>query len=57
MYAITYQKTLLHKLLLLVFKIVKRIPNKEFLLFCEWFIDNKLSVNFGDYKTKAIFFC
>ena len=30
--------------------------NKKFLSLCEWFIENKLSIHFGDNKTKTIFF-
>ena len=30
--------------------------NKEFSSLCEWFIDNKLSIPFGEDKTKAILF-
>ena len=36
-------------------KIEKNL-NKEFSSLCEWFIDNKLSIHFGDDKTKATFF-
>ena len=36
---------------------IEKVLNKEFWLFCEWFIDNKLSIHFGDDKTKTIFFC
>ena len=38
---------------------VKKIvnaSNKEFLSLCQWFIDNKLSNNFGKDKTKTILF-
>ena len=30
--------------------------NKDFNSLCEWFIDNKLSVHFGEQKTKSILF-
>ena len=30
--------------------------NKDFNSFCEWFIDNKLSIHFGEEKTKSILF-
>ena len=30
--------------------------NKEFSLLCEWFIDNKLSIHFGQDKTKSVLF-
>ena len=26
---------------------------REFLSFCDWFVDNKLSINFGQHKTKS----
>ena len=32
---------------------IERVLNKEFSLLCEWFIDKKLSNNFGDDKIKA----
>ena len=35
---------------------IERVLNKEFSSLCEWFIDNKLSIHFGDDKTKTIFF-
>ena len=31
------------------------VLNKEFSSLCEWFIDNKLSIHFGNYKTKINF--
>ena len=30
--------------------------NKNFSLICDWFVDNKLSINFGEDKTKSILF-
>ena len=30
--------------------------NKEFLSACDWLIDNKLSIHFGEDKTKSILF-
>ena len=30
--------------------------NKDFNSFCEWFVDNKLSIHFGEKKTKSILF-
>ena len=30
--------------------------NKNFRLICDWFMDNKLSIHFGENKTKSIFF-
>ena len=35
---------------------IEKILNKEFSSLCEWFVDNKLSIHFGDEKTKRIFF-
>ena len=30
--------------------------NKNFNLICDWFVDNKLSIHFGEGKTKSILF-
>ena len=30
--------------------------NNDFSNLCEWFLDNKLSIHFGEYKTKSILF-
>ena len=30
--------------------------NKNFILICDWFVDNKLSIHFGEDKTKSILF-
>ena len=35
---------------------IEAILNKEFSFLCEWFIDNKLSIHFGEDKTKSILF-
>ena len=35
---------------------IENVLNKEFSSLCEWFIDNKLSIHFGEDKTKAILF-
>ena len=35
---------------------IDKVLTKEFLSLCEWFIDNKLSIHFGDDRTKTIFF-
>ena len=35
---------------------IENILNKEFANVCEWFIDNKLSIYFGEDKTKCILF-
>ena len=37
-------------------KIIGDQLNKDFSSFCEWFIDNKLSIHFGEEKTKSILF-
>ena len=36
--------------------ITKKILNEDFENFCDWFVDNKLSIHFGDDKTKTILF-
>ena len=30
--------------------------NKDFANICDWFVDNKLSIHFGEDKTKSILF-
>ena len=35
---------------------IEEQPNSDFTSLCEWFIDNKLSVHFGEEKTKSILF-
>ena len=30
--------------------------NKNFSVICDWFVDNKLSIHFGEDKTKSILF-
>ena len=30
--------------------------NKNFSMLCDWFVDNKLSIHFGEDKTKSILF-
>ena len=35
---------------------IEKILNKEYSSLYEWFIDNKLSIHFGDDKVKTIFF-
>ena len=40
-------------------KVVKTIEdklNKDFNTLCDWFVDNKLSIHFGEDKTKSILF-
>ena len=36
--------------------ITKKILNEDFENVCDWFVDNKLSIHFGDDKTKTILF-
>ena len=38
------------------FEKIEKVLNKEYLLFCEWFIDSKLWIHFGDDKRNTIFF-
>ena len=35
---------------------IENVLNKEFANVCEWFVDNKLSIHFGEDKTKCILF-
>ena len=37
-------------------KTIEEQLNTDFSSLCDWFIDNKLSVHFGDVKTKSILF-
>ena len=37
-------------------KEIEKQLNKDFENVCDWFIDNKLSIHFGEYKTKSILF-
>ena len=37
-------------------KEIEKMLNKNFSDFCDWFVDNKLSIHFGDDKTKCILF-
>ena len=37
-------------------KVIEERLNKNFSSICDWFVDNKLSVHFGDEKTKSILF-
>ena len=30
--------------------------NKNFSMLCGWFVDNKVTIHFGEYKTKSILF-
>ena len=33
---------------------IETVLNKNFSSLCDWFIDNKLSIHFGEEKTKSI---
>ena len=35
---------------------IEKQLNKDFESICDWFVDNKLSIHFGDDKTKSIYF-
>ena len=35
---------------------IEKQLNKNFESICDWFVDNKLSIHFGDDKTKSILF-
>ena len=37
-------------------KEIERNLNKNFSNVCDWFVDNKLSIHFGEDKTKCILF-
>ena len=37
-------------------KKIENVLNKEFSSLCQWFIDNKLSIHFGEDKAKSILF-
>ena len=36
--------------------IIEQQPNRNFSNICDWFVDNKLSIHFGEDKTKSILF-
>ena len=35
---------------------IEKVLSSNFSSLCDWFVDNKLSIHFGDDKTKAILF-
>ena len=37
-------------------KIIEQQLNRNFSHGCDWFVDNKLSIHFGEDKTKSILF-
>ena len=38
------------------FVLISTYPHKDFANLCEWFVDKKLSIYFGEDKTKCILF-
>ena len=37
-------------------KDIEKQLNEDFANICDWFVDNKLSIHFGEHKTKSILF-
>ena len=37
-------------------KVIEKQLNEDFSNLCDWFVDNKLSIHFGEDKTKSILF-
>ena len=35
---------------------IEKQLNKDFEIVCDWFVDNKLSIHFGEDKTKSVLF-
>ena len=35
---------------------IEKVLNNDFKNICDWFVDKKLSIHFGEDKTKSIFF-
>ena len=35
---------------------IEKVLNNDFENICDWFVDNKLSIHFGEDKTKSILF-
>ena len=35
---------------------IEKVLNNDFENICDWFVDNKLSINFSEDKTKSILF-
>ena len=35
---------------------IEKVLNNDFKNICNWFVDKKLSIHFGEDKTKSIFF-
>ena len=49
----------MHRIVVFQIKNVKDIENQlneDFANICDWFVDNKLIIHFGEYKTKSILF-
>ena len=38
-------------------KEIEKVLNQKFSDLCDWFVDNKLSIHFGEDKTKMCFIC
>ena len=36
--------------------IIEKVLNEDFENICDWFVDNKLSIHFGDDKTESVIF-
>ena len=36
--------------------VIEKQLNEDFTNICDWFVDNKLSIHFGEDKTKSILF-
>ena len=36
---------------------IEKQLNKDFENICDWFVDNKLNIHFGEDKSKSILFC
>ena len=36
--------------------VIEEQSNRDFANICDWFVDNKLSIHFGEDKTKSILF-
>ena len=37
-------------------EVIEKVLNKDFENVCDWFVDNRLSIHFGEDKTKSILF-
>ena len=41
---------------MLILHTIEKKLNKDFNILCDWFVDNKLSIHFGEDKTKSSLF-